>query len=189
MLIVWIAGGVLSLVGALTYAELASTHPSTGGDYHFLTRAFGRDFSFFYAWARVTVITTGSIALLGFVLGDYLTAVYDLGAYSSAIYAALAVIILTLLNLSGLRQSARFQNLLTSVEIAGLLLVAVAGWMAMAPESAGVVASGGHRHRHDRYCIGLRAADLWRLERRGVRLGEVNGAPGHRCTPCWWRCC
>jgi len=50
MLVAWLAGGVLSLIGALVYAELATTYPSAGGDYHFLTRAYGRDLSFFFAW-------------------------------------------------------------------------------------------------------------------------------------------
>ena len=63
----------ISLIGALCYAELASTYPHAGGDYHFLTRAFGRDVSFLYGWARATVINTGSIALLAFVFGDYLS--------------------------------------------------------------------------------------------------------------------
>ena len=72
MLLAWLLGGVLSLVGALCYAELASAYPHAGGDYHFLTRAFGRDASFLFAWARVAVITTGSVALLAFVLGDRL---------------------------------------------------------------------------------------------------------------------
>jgi amino acid transporter len=73
MLTMWVAGGVVSLIGALCYAELATTYPHTGGDYHFLTRAFGRNVSFLYAWARATVINTGSIALVVRV-GDYLRA-------------------------------------------------------------------------------------------------------------------
>src|SRR5262245_11507251 len=93
-LVAWVLGGVLSLVGALTYAELATTYPSAGGDYSFLTRAYGRDVSFLFAWARSTVICTGSIALLGFILGDYLTRLADLGPHSSAIYAALATMLL-----------------------------------------------------------------------------------------------
>jgi len=59
MLIAWGVGAALTLVGALCYAEMASTFPHAGGDYHFLTRAFGRDLSFFFGWARVTVILTG----------------------------------------------------------------------------------------------------------------------------------
>ena len=73
MLIAWVLGGVLSLIGALCYAELASAYPNAGGDYHFLTRAYRRDVSFLLAWARIAVITTGSIALLAFVFGDYIS--------------------------------------------------------------------------------------------------------------------
>ena len=69
----WIAGALLSLAGALCYAELASAYRHAGGDYHFLTRAYGRDASFLYAWARATVINTGAIALLAFVFGDYVS--------------------------------------------------------------------------------------------------------------------
>src|SRR5262245_24051390 len=110
MLIAWALGGVLSFIGALTYAELAGAYPSAGGDYTFLTRAYGRDVSFLFAWARSTVICTGSIALLGFILGDYLTRLVDLGEDSAAIYAALATGLLTVVHLAGLRGSPRIQN-------------------------------------------------------------------------------
>jgi amino acid transporter len=136
MLIAWVLGGVLSVVGALCYAELASSFPSAGGDYHFLSRAYGKDLSFFFAWARVAVITTGSIALLAFVFGDYMSRVLSLGPNSSAIYAALTVIVLTAINLLGLRESARTQNILTILEVSGLVLVAVAGLIATAPAAA-----------------------------------------------------
>ena len=138
MLIAWVLGGVLSLIGALCYAELASAFPSAGGDYHFITRAYGRDASFFFAWARVTVITTGSVALLSFVFGDYMSRVVSLGPQSSAIYAALTVIVLTVVNIIGLRASARTQNVLTAIEVGGLLLVALAGLLA--PPAATVAA-------------------------------------------------
>jgi basic amino acid/polyamine antiporter, APA family len=125
----WALGGVLSLIGALTYAELATTYPSAGGDYSFLTRAYGRNVSFLFAWARSTVICTGSIALLGFILGDYLSRLFSLGPHSSAIYAAAATVLLTVINLAGLRSSSRMQNILALVEIGGVLLVAVIGFI------------------------------------------------------------
>src|SRR6185295_2867058 len=53
---VWLLGGLITLIGALVYAELAAPYPSTGGEYHFLTRAFGRDVGLLFAWARTTVI-------------------------------------------------------------------------------------------------------------------------------------
>jgi basic amino acid/polyamine antiporter, APA family len=127
MLAAWVLGGVLSLVGALTYAELASTYPSAGGDYTFLTRAYGKHVSFVFAWARSLVICTGSIALIGFILGDYLTRLWNLGVYSAPIYAVLAVVVLTAVNLGGLRESVRVQSVFTCLEIAGVLLVAFAG--------------------------------------------------------------
>jgi APA family basic amino acid/polyamine antiporter len=130
MLIAWVGGGALSLIGALCYAELASTFPNAGGDYYFLTRAYGRDISFFFGWARVMVITTGSIALLAYVFGDYMSRVASLGPWSAPIYAAGTVVALTVVNVIGLRESARTQNVLTILEVGGVVLVAVAGLLA-----------------------------------------------------------
>ena len=126
MLLAWVLGGVLSFIGALTYAELATTYPSAGGDYTFLTRAYGKSVSFLFAWARSTVICTGSIALLGFILGDYLTRLFPLGSHSSALYATGAVLLLTAVNLIGLKSSSRMQNAFAIVEIGGVVAVALA---------------------------------------------------------------
>ncbi|NDF04560.1 MAG: amino acid permease, partial [Betaproteobacteria bacterium] len=83
--LVWLLGGVLSLAGALCYAELCTAFPHSGGEYHFLSRAYGRSLAFLYAWAKAMVINTGAIALLAFVFGDYMTSLYPLGEHSSAI--------------------------------------------------------------------------------------------------------
>ncbi|MGH7277277.1 MAG: APC family permease, partial [Candidatus Rokuibacteriota bacterium] len=133
MLFAWVAGGAVSLVGALCYAELASTYPHAGGDYHYLTRAFGRRLAFLFAWARITVIQSGSIALLAFVIGDYASQIARLGPYSPAIYAGLTVVAVTIINVMGVRQGKFTQNLLTSAEVLGLLLVVVAGLVLAAP--------------------------------------------------------
>jgi amino acid transporter len=133
MLIAWGVGALLSLIGALCYAEMAAAFPHAGGDYHFLTRAYGKDVSFFFGWARVTVILTGSIAMLAFVCGDYLTRVVNLGPYSAAIYAAVIILALTGVNMLGLRESSRTQNILTSFEVLGLLLVILGALMITAP--------------------------------------------------------
>jgi basic amino acid/polyamine antiporter, APA family len=136
----WILGALLALIGALCYAELATTFPNAGGDYYFLTRAYGRDVSFFFAWARVTVISTGAIALLAFVFGDYMSRVLSLGEHSSVIYAILIVILLTAVNIAGLRASARAQNVMSVLEVLGLLFVVVAGFVAPAATSTASVA-------------------------------------------------
>jgi amino acid transporter len=126
-LLAWFVGGGMSLVGALCYAELATAYPHAGGNYHYLQRAFGKDLSFLFAWARMTVIQTGSIALLAFVFGDYASQLFRLGDYSPSLYAALAVAILTGLNIIGVQQGKSAQVWFTAAEVLGLLLVAIVG--------------------------------------------------------------
>ncbi|MGK6319888.1 APC family permease [Sphingomonas sp. DT-204] len=136
MMLAWIAGGVLSIVGALCYAEFAAAFPHVGGDYHYLGRAFGSRIAFLYAWARLSVIQTGSIALLAYVFGDYMTEILDLGPWSSAIYAVLAVLLVTAVNLAGVQAGAQVQLWLTVLEVSGLVLVVIAGLM-LVPEARG----------------------------------------------------
>jgi APA family basic amino acid/polyamine antiporter len=124
----WVAGGVISLIGALCYAELAATYPDAGGDYHYLSRAFGPSVGFLFAWARLAVIQTGSIAIQAFVIGDYAATLVNLGSASSAIFAALVVILLTALNIAGLRQGKWAQIVLTICEVLGVVLLIVAGF-------------------------------------------------------------
>ena len=140
--LLWVAGGVISLIGALCYAELATAYPNAGGDYYFLQRAFGRSLSFLFAWARIAVITTGSIAVLGFTFGDYASNLLRLGPNSSALYAALAVIALTAINLAGIRETKGTQNVLTVLEVGGLVAVVVTGVILLAPAPVAPVAAG-----------------------------------------------
>jgi basic amino acid/polyamine antiporter, APA family len=124
---VWVAGGVLSLIGALCYAELSTTYPHAGGEYHFIRRAFGTDLAFLFAWSRCSVIQTGSIAILCYVFADYLAPVLSLKPGSSPMLAAVAVVALTGLNLAGLRHGKRTQLFLTAAELIGLGAVIIAG--------------------------------------------------------------
>jgi APA family basic amino acid/polyamine antiporter len=140
MFLAWALGGAVSLAGALCYAELSTAYAHAGGDYHFLHRAYGRAAAFLFGWARYAVITTGSIALLAFVFGDYLTQVAPLpgvaAVWSGALYAAAAVLVLGLLNLHGLRSGSATQTWLTLAEVGGLLLVAGAALLLPATASA-----------------------------------------------------
>ena len=123
----WVAGGFISLMGALCYAELSSSMPDAGGEYFFLRKAFGPATGFFLSWGRMTVIQTGSVALIAFILGDYATVILDLGTYSSSIYAAVTVIVLTGLNLLGTLHSRRVQNILASIIVITLVIIAFSG--------------------------------------------------------------
>lgn len=122
--LLWIAGGLISLMGALCYAELASAFAHPGGDYHFLARAWGHRFAFLFAWARFAVINTGAIALLGFVIGDYMNRVIDLGPQGPALYAFASVFLLTAIKL--LPSGEAGDSALVIVLVLGLLVLAAA---------------------------------------------------------------
>jgi APA family basic amino acid/polyamine antiporter len=143
MLAIWVVGGLLSIIGALCYAELAAAFPNVGGDYHFLGRAYGERVAFLYAWARLTVIQTGSLALLAYICGDYLQTFLSLGAYGSTWWAAIAVAAISALNWLGVRQGATAQRVLTVAVVAGLVVLIVAGFVAPTAEAPVPAASSG----------------------------------------------
>jgi len=125
-LLAWLFGGVVSLCGALVYAELASRYPDTGGEYSFLARGWGKGVAFLFAWSRMTVIQTGAIAAVAFVFGDYASEIFRLPGNSSAWWAAISVVVLTLLNLAGTLQSKALQKAMETLLIGGLIVFSVA---------------------------------------------------------------
>ncbi|KKW66898.1 amino acid permease [Lampropedia cohaerens] len=126
-LLVWVLGGVITLIGALCYAELASAHPHAGGEYHFLARAYGRPVALLFGWARCTVIQTGSIAAVAFALGDYAHQLWPLGPHGPALYAAVSVIVFTAVNTIGTVQSKRLQVAVTCIELGAIVAIIVFG--------------------------------------------------------------
>jgi amino acid transporter len=143
-LFAWLLGGAVSLCGALVYAELSARHPETGGEYTFLAHGFGRGAAFLFAWSRMTVIQTGAIVAVAFAFGDYASEVLRLGDKSSAVYAAIGVTALTLLNFAGTLQSKTLQKVLQVALIAVMVALAV-GALALgeAPKAPAQPAAGG----------------------------------------------
>ena len=138
LLIAWLLGGAMSLIGAICYAELATAYPDAGGNYYYLKRAFGNSVAFLFAWARMTVIQTGSLVLLAFVFGDYASEILHLGNHSSSVYAALAIGILTSLNSLGISQGKWTQNWLTAAKVLGLLLIVIIGIVFASPSKGAI---------------------------------------------------
>jgi len=138
---VWLIGGIVSLVGSLCYAELACAFPSAGGDYKFLKLAFGEKLAFLFAWARMSVIQTGSAAILAFVFGDYASQFFRLGDSSPVIYAALVIVVLTGINIAGIKFGTGIQKILTALEITGILIIITAGLFFAPTEVPNVAAS------------------------------------------------
>lgn len=128
-LIIWGLGGLLSLIGALCYAELATTYPRIGGDYVYLTRAFGPWAGFLFGWAQLAVIMTGSIGMMAYIFADYACRLFDINKENAWIAAAVPVVALTILNAMGLILGKIAQNVLTAAKILGLGSIIVAGFM------------------------------------------------------------
>ena len=142
---VWVFGGLVTLVGALSYAELAAAHPHAGGEYHFLSRAYGRPVAMLFGWARATVIQTGAIAAVAFVLGDYANEILSLGPFGPAIYAALSIALFTGLNILGTTESKTLQIAITFVEVGLVVAIILFGFFGQpgTPPAAPAEASGG----------------------------------------------
>lgn len=133
--LVWVVGGIITFIGALCYAELSAAHPNAGGEYHFLSRAYGRSTAMMFGWARCTVIQTGAIAAVAFMLGDYVAQLVPAGPLGPAIYAALAVIVLTGVNVIGTIEGKNLQVVVTFLEIGAIGAIILFG-MFGSPETA-----------------------------------------------------
>jgi len=138
----WLLGGLVMLLGALCYAELATAYPDAGGEYYILSRGWGAPAGFLVAWSRMTVIQTGSLAILAYVFGDYVSSMLALGPAGPPALAAGVVVALTAVNVTGLKQGRWTQYLLTGGAVAAMSAVIVAGLL-LAPGAGGTAAAAG----------------------------------------------
>ena len=127
---VWLAGGLVALTGALCYAELGTAYPRAGGDYVYLTRAYGSWAGYLFGWSQLVIIRPGDVALLAFVFGRYAETLYAPFDNCRAFYAAAAIVVLTATNILGVKQAKWTQNVLTAFKVLGLLAIIVAGMAA-----------------------------------------------------------
>jgi APA family basic amino acid/polyamine antiporter len=121
-MLVWLAGGVLSLLGALTYSELAAANPEAGGIYCYIRDAFGRLPAFLYGWCLFLVIAGATIAALARAFVEYLAEIVLLTPLEKTLLAVLMIAVVTAVNIRGTRQSANLQNWTTLVK-AGLVVL------------------------------------------------------------------
>jgi len=142
ILFAWVVGGIFSLMGALCYAELVSLFPKSGGDYVYLREAYGKAIGFLFAWSELLITRTGSVAAIALMFGEYLCALLSwegsaLGEIEASllirVIAVAIIVLLTAMNLFGLRQSSRVQNVLTVIKVSALVLIVVAGCCANRP--------------------------------------------------------
>lgn len=130
-LLLWLVGGLLSLAGAFCYCELATAYPRMGGDYVYLTRAYGPAAGFLFGWMRFAVIVPANIGAMAFVFAEHAQRLFKTSAGATVVMAASAIVVLTVLNLGGATVGKRVQNALTVSKLAGLALIVAAGVRAL----------------------------------------------------------
>jgi APA family basic amino acid/polyamine antiporter len=138
-LLVWVVGGVLSLLGALTYAELSATNPEAGGLYCFIRDAFGRMAAFLYGWSLFLVIASGTIAALARAFTRYLAEIIPLSATGATVVSVLMIAVVTAVNVWGTRKSSDLQNWTTLIKT--LLIVVLSGLLLSLGHHGGELAS------------------------------------------------
>lgn len=125
-LLAWLAGGLLSLVGALTYGELAAMNPATGGLYVYVRDGFGRLPAFLYGWTLFLVVSTGSVATLAVAFSAYLGEVVTLSPLETKTAAVAMIAAVTAVNIRGARHSSDVQNWTTFVKVAAIVSMGAA---------------------------------------------------------------
>ena len=125
--LVWIIGGVVSLFGALSVAELGAAMPKAGGQYVFLNKAYGPLWGFLYGWTAVAVINTASIAAVAMAFSEYLGFFFVLNPFEVKSIAIVSILILTIINIVDVKSGAKFQNLFTYTKISAISIVIFLG--------------------------------------------------------------
>jgi basic amino acid/polyamine antiporter, APA family len=120
-MLVWLVGGVLSLLGALTFGELSAMNPQTGGLYVYIRDGFGRFPAFLFGWVLFFVVSTGSIATLAVAFSNYLGEFLPLRFWAAKLLSLLVIAVITFVNIRGTRQSADLQNAATIVKVIAIL--------------------------------------------------------------------
>ena len=139
----WILGGLVSMVGALCYVEMATSFPDPGGDYHFLRRAYGTDLGLLFAWSRFSIMHTGWIALMAFMFADYAGTLLSLSHVGQVVFALAIVIALVGLNLLHVRLGFLTQAALVAIVALGFASVAAAAMKLWLDGALPMVRSGG----------------------------------------------
>lgn len=122
-LLVWIIGGVVSFLGALTYAELGAATPEAGGLYAYIRDAFGPLPAFLYGWASILVIASGSVATLAVAFSNYFSQFVALSPVAAKVVSVAVIIVITIVNIRGTKLSAVVENATTTIKVAALIFI------------------------------------------------------------------
>lgn len=135
-LLVWLAGGVLSLLGALTYGELGAARPHAGGLYDYVRDAFGPLPAFLYGWTLFFAIGSGSVATLAVAAAAYAQQAAPIGPGAARLIAPGLILLVAAINVRGTRHSAGVQTWATLVKVGAIVAMSVALMLAGSPVAA-----------------------------------------------------
>ncbi|HEY8849409.1 MAG TPA: amino acid permease, partial [Thermoanaerobaculia bacterium] len=124
---VWAGGGVIALLGAFVYAELAALRPEVGGQYAYLRDAYHPAVAFLYGWALLLVVQTGGMAAVAATFGKYFVELTGAGI-PDAVIAVGALLILTVINCLGVRSGSNTQSTLMLLKLVAIAALVVAGF-------------------------------------------------------------
>lgn len=127
ILAVWGLGGLMTLCGALTFAELGSMLPNAGGMYVYLSEAFGSLAGFLFGWAYFLVVNTGGIAALSIAFATYLGYFIPLGPTGVQLVAILGLALVTALNIFGVKAGGIFSDVFTLLKLTALVGIIIVG--------------------------------------------------------------
>ncbi len=131
-LLVWVAAGILSYLGALTYAEMGAMKPDAGGLYTYIRDAFGPLPAFLYGWTSFFVIASGSVATLAVAFSSYFSEFVPVGGVGARLISIGVIVAIAAINVRGTRNSATMQNWTTGAKVGGLLVLSI-GMIALGP--------------------------------------------------------
>lgn len=126
-ILVWVVGGAVSLLGALSVAELAAAYPDAGGQYVYLREAYGPVWGYLYGWANFAVINAASIAAISVGFARYVGFFVHLDNTGIVVIALASTVVLTVINCLGVRLGATTQNVLTLLKMGALGALIAAG--------------------------------------------------------------
>lgn len=129
IMLVWVVGGIISMCGALSVAELGAMMPRAGGQYVYLREAYSPLWGFLYGWTAFAVINTASIAAVAMTFALYLGYFFPMSALVIKIVAIASILLLTTINCFGVKLGALVQNGFTLVKIGALLALALLSFL------------------------------------------------------------
>ncbi|HEY4102194.1 MAG TPA: amino acid permease [Gemmatimonadales bacterium] len=136
MLLVWVLGGIVTLTGALSIAEMAAAFPRSGGIFAYILEAEGRFWAFLYGWAELTVIRASAIGGISSVFATYLAHFIPLDAQQQRYVAAIAVVLIAGLNYVGISYAAVLMNFTTVLKYGALVGLGLFAFAAGTPAAA-----------------------------------------------------